>query len=124
MADARLSELIAKADAPSAAAVELLDEYRRVPSIVGARLDPWTDCKGNGACWQAQMTAALGAGRVTLGETSRTMRSIREATPGITKNIDRTTANIERMTRPDSLAMKVLKLAAPIAGGALFGAIK
>ena len=124
MSNARLSDLIAKMDAPSDAAVRLLDEYTRVPAIVGARMDPWTDCKGNGACWQAQTTAFLGAARVTAGETSRTMRTIRETAPAIAANIDQTTANVARLTKPDSLGMKALKLIAPISGGALFGAIK
>lgn len=124
LTDAQLSDLIAKLDEPSAAAVALMDEYRRVPAIVGARLDPWTDCKGNGACWQAQGTAFLGAARVTAGETSRTMRTVRETAPAIAANVDKTTANVERLTRPDSLGMKVIKTIGPLVGGALFGAIK
>jgi hypothetical protein len=122
--DRRTGELLAKADVPTAAAIALLDEYRRIPAMVGARLDPWTDCKGNGACWQAQWTALLGASRTTAGETSRTLRTIREATPGIVANVNQTTANVARITRPDSLAIKILKIAAPIGGGALFGAMK
>ena len=102
----------------------LLDEYRRIPLAVGQRLDSWTDCRGNGACWQSQATALLGASRVTVGETSRTMREIREATPRIVVNIDQTTANVARLTKPDALKWRVLKLAAPVASGVVFGAIK
>lgn len=122
--DRRAEEILAKADAPAAAAIALLEEYRRVPAIIGSRLDPWTECRGNGACWQAQWTALLGASRSTAGETSRTMRTLREATPAIVANLDQTTANVARITRPDSLAIKILKIAAPIGGGALFGAMK
>lgn len=101
-----------------------IEEYRRIPAIIGHRLDQWTDCAGNGACWQAQATALLGASRVTAGETSRTMRAIREATPQIVSNIDTTTANVARLTKPDSMRWRILKIAAPIATGAIFGAIK
>ena len=122
--DQRSTELIRTAEAPAAATTALLDEYRRLPAVVGNRLDPWTDCTGNGACWQAQWTALLGASRVTAGETSRTMREIREATPAIVANVDQTTANVARITKPDSLAIRLFKLAAPVAGGVIFGAMK
>jgi len=101
-----------------------IDEYRRIPAVVGQRLDPWTDCAGNGACWQAQATALLGASRVTAGETSRAMKAIREATPAIVANVDQTTANVARITKPDSLAIRLMKLAAPLAGGAIFGVLR
>lgn len=101
-----------------------IDEYRRIPAVVGQRLDPWTDCAGNGACWQAQATALLGASRVTAGETSRTMKAIREATPAIVANVDKTTANVARITKPDSIAIRLMKLAAPLAGGAIFGVLR
>lgn len=108
----------------ASAAVDTLDVYRKLPSAVGERMDTWTDCRGNGACWQAQFTALLGASRVTAGETSRTMRGIREATPAIVANIDQTTANVARITKPDSLSVRLFKLAAPVAGGAIFGVLK
>ena len=116
--------IIATVGPTATAATAALDEYRRVPAMVGERLSPWMDCKGNGACIPAQLTALLGASRATAGEASRTMRTIRESTPAIASNIDRTTANVERITRPDSLAIKVIKTVSPIVGGALFGAIK
>jgi hypothetical protein len=122
--DRRSGELVRTTQAPAVAATALLEEYRRLPAAVGSRLDPWTDCAGNGACWQAQWTALLGASRVTAGETSRTMRTIREATPAIVANVDQTTANVARITKPDSLAIRLLKLTAPVAGGVLFGAMK
>lgn len=101
-----------------------IDEYRRIPAVVGQRLDPWTNCAGNGACWQAQATALLGASRVTAGETSRTMKAIGEAAPAIVANVDKTTANVARITKPDSLAIRLMKLAAPLAGGAIFGVLR
>lgn len=122
--DARAGQAVDAVGGPSLAAAALIEEYRRLPSIVGARLDPWTDCRGNGACWQAQATALLGATRATAGETSRTMRTIREATPGIVANVDRTADNVVRMTKPDSLKWRIIKTVSPALGGLIFGAIK
>lgn len=120
----RLDRIEAQAASVAATANAAIEEYRRIPAAVGQRLDPWTDCAGNGACWQAQATALLGAARVTAGETSRTMRAIREATPQIVANVDATTSNVARLTKPDSMRWRILKIAAPIATGAIFGAIK
>ena len=133
--DARAGEIIGQAAAelrdtrlllegPAAELESTLAEYRRVPALVGQRLDPWTDCRGNGACWQAQATAFLGAARVTAGRTSTAMREIEQGMPRIVANIDRTTDNVARMTKPDSLGVRAFKLVAPVAGGILFGAIK
>lgn len=121
---ARLDRIEAQAASVATTANTAIDEYRRIPAAIGQRLDAWTDCAGNGACWQAQATALLGASRVTAGETSRTMRAIREATPQIVANVDTTTANVARLTKPDSMRWRILKIAAPIATGAIFGAIK
>lgn len=120
----RLDRIEAQAASVATTANAVIEEYRRIPAAIGQRLDPWTDCAGNGACWQAQATALLGASRVTAGETSRTMRAIREATPQIVANVDATTANVARLTKPDSMRWRILKIAAPIATGAIFGAIK
>lgn len=120
----RVDRMAADLATVTASANSAIDEYRRIPAVVGQRLDPWTDCAGNGACWQAQATALLGASRVTAGETSRTMKAIREATPAIVANVDKTTANVARITKPDSIAIRLMKLAAPLAGGAIFGVLK
>ena len=109
---------------PSAALTKVLDGAEASRVHWTKNLDPWTDCRGNGACWQAQFTALLGASRVTAGETSRTMREVRIATPKIAANVEVTTGNVARLTRPESLGMRVIKMVAPLAGGALFGAIK
>lgn len=106
----------------------LVDAYSSFPSSLLSRYDstvgPWTNCSGNGACWQAQLTAALGASRATLGETSRTMREIREATPEIVRNVNQTTANVERITRPDHWTVRLVRLGGPFLGGWLVGALK
>ena len=122
--DARAAAAVGAVEGPSLAAAALIEEYRRLPAIVGERLDPWTDCRGNGACWQAQATALLGATRATAGETSRAMRTIREATPAIVGNVDRVTENVVKMTKPDSLKWRIIKAVAPVAGGIVFGSIK
>ena len=69
-------------------------------------------------------TALLGATRATAGETSRAMRTIREATPAIVGNVDRVTENVVKMTKPDSLKWRIIKAVAPVAGGIVFGSIK
>lgn len=120
----RVDRMVANIATVTASANAAIDEYRRIPVVVGQRLDPWTDCVGNGACWQAQTTALLGASRVTAGETSRAMKAVREATPAIVANVDTTTANVARITKPDSIAIRLMKLTAPLAGGAIFGVLR
>jgi hypothetical protein len=117
-------EFVDIARPPSAALTKVLDGAEASRLHWSKNLDPWTDCHGNGACWQAQFAALLGASRVTAGETSRTMREVRIATPKIAANVEVTTGNVARLTRPESLGMRVIKMVAPLAGGALFGAIK
>jgi hypothetical protein len=123
MAAAR-RELVAVAAPPTVALTKALDGIDRNRQQLFDRIDPWTDCEGNGACWQAQGTALLGAARVTAGRTSQTMEAVRLATPKIADNVEKTTANVARLTTPESLGMKVIKTIGPLVGGALFGAIK
>lgn len=101
-----------------------VDPAAALVSDVHESIRPHLQCRGNGACWPAQVTAAIGAGRQTLGETSRTMRAVREAAPKVTANVQQTTANVERITRPDSWLVRGIKLAGPVLGGALAGAIR
>jgi hypothetical protein len=117
-------ELVAVAAPPTVALTKALDGIDRNRQQLFDRIDPWTDCKGNGACWQAQGTALLGAARVTAGRTSQTMEAVRVATPQIAANVEQTTANVARLTQPESLGMRVIKTIGPLVGGALFGAIK
>lgn len=79
-------------------AQDLMAAYRRFPAVVGARLDPWTDCRGNGACWQAQFTAVLGASRATLGQVAR-------SAPSIATSFERSAASTERATAATAAAM-------------------
>lgn len=98
----QINGAIGRADVHVGHAIErwvmLADAYAELPVTVGERLDPWTECKGNGACWQAQFTGALGSGRATMAEASRTMRAIREATPEIVENANKATANVAAKT--------------------------
>lgn len=77
--DERSRELSVAVQASSAALTATLQEYGRVPGVVGARLDPWTNCVGNGACWQAQFTASLGSARYTMGQIARSAPTITES---------------------------------------------
>jgi hypothetical protein len=71
-----------------------------------------------------QAFGLVAASKVAAGETAQTMRAVRQAAPEITRNVEKTTANVERITRPDSLAVRVLKAVSPAIGGAILGAIK
>jgi hypothetical protein len=104
------AEIVQRIDPPIQALTAAVNEYGRVPREVGERLEPWTNCHGNGACWQAQATAMLGAGRVTLGETSRTMKVVREATPQILNDIEITTGNVAVFTRPTKWYWRLLPI--------------
>jgi hypothetical protein len=117
-------ELVHLATPPLQSVTKVMDGMEESRVKLAQNLSPWTDCRGNGACWQAQTTALLGAARVTAGETSRTMREVRIATPKIAGNVESATANVAKLTQPESLGMRVIKMIAPLAGGALFGAIK
>lgn len=80
----------------------LLATYEAIPAAVGSRLDPWTDCRGNGACWQAQTTATLGAARYTLGAVAR-------SAPQIATSIEKSAEASERATEATAAAMRNLQ---------------
>lgn len=89
-------------------AQDLMAAYREVPAAVGARLDPWTQCAGNGACWQAQFTAVLGASRATLGQVAR-------SAPSIAASMERSAVSTEQATAATAAAMNNLaELSRPI----------
>ena len=71
-----------------------------------------------------QALGLVAASKVAAGETAQTMRAVRDAAPEIARNVEKTTANVERITRPDSLAVRVLKAVSPAIGGAILGALK
>lgn len=79
-------------------AVNLMATYRAVPATMGARLDPWTDCHGNGACWQAQFTAALGATRSAIGQ-------VAHSAPRVAASVERSAVASERATAATAAAM-------------------
>lgn len=79
----------------------LVAAYGKLPADVGARLDPWTDCRGNGACWQAQFTAVLGASRATLGQVAR-------SAPSIAASMERSALSTETATAATASAMNNL----------------
>lgn len=117
-------ELLFVTSDAGAGATKLLDGAEESRVHWSKNLEFWNNCHGNDACWQAQFTALLGATRVTAGETFRTKREVCMATPKIAANVKATTGNVVRLTRPKFLGMRVIKMVAPLAGGALFGEIK
>lgn len=94
--------LLAEARPVLHGATSLMAAYEAIPGTVGARLDPWTTCTGNGACWQAQATAALGATRATLG-------SIARSAPAIAASVERSAEASERATDATAKAMRNLE---------------
>ena len=64
-------------------------EWRGIPGKYLAKLDPWIDCRGNGNCWQAQVTATLGATRHTMGQLAK-------AAPEVSNSAVRTAAAVEK----------------------------
>lgn len=93
-----------------------LEAYAAIPATVGARLDPWTDCR-KGTCLQAQAMGMIGTFRATGAEAARVGRVAREAAPSIVKDFGQTTANVERITRPEGWKWKAIRLIAPFAAG-------
>lgn len=83
-------------------ATSLLETYESIPGAVGKRIGPWVNCTGNGACWQAQATGALGATRATLGAIAR-------SAPAITESIERSAEASERATNATAKAMRNLE---------------
>lgn len=79
-------------------AVDLMATYRAVPARVGERLEPWTNCNGNGACWQAQFTAALGATRSAIGQ-------VAQSAPRVAASVERSAVASERATAATAAAM-------------------
>lgn len=120
LADKRTAELLLTTDAHLGAAndavARLADAYAVVPATIGARLDPWTDCR-KGTCLQAQTMGMIGTFRATGAEAARVGRVAREAAPAITRDFAATTSNVERITRPESWKWKALRLIAPFAAG-------
>ena len=127
LADKRTAELLLTADAhlsqANSAVTRLTDAYADVPRQIGLRLDPWTDCR-KGTCLQAQTLGMIGTFRATGAEAARTGRTIRESAPAITKNFSATTANVERITRPENWKWKVLRLVVPFLTGYGVGAAR
>lgn len=92
-------ELLAETRPAVSGAVDLMAAYQAVPATVGARLEPWTECRGNGACWQSQITATLGATRATMG-------AVAKAAPGIAAAMDRSANSTEKATGATADAMR------------------
>lgn len=99
-------------------ALVLAKTYNDIPKVVGERLDPWTDCKANGLCWQGQLSDTLFAVRTSsraVGENAGVVASnfttlsnnfaiasgvFTRDFPVITSNLSSTAQNINTMTKP------------------------
>lgn len=87
--------------------VGLLDTYQAIPGEVRQDLRPWLDCRGNGSCWPAQITATIGATRATLGQVARSAPKVAtslersaEASERATDATARAMGNVAELTRP------------------------
>ena len=78
--------------------VALMGEYQSIPGEIRQDLRPWLDCRGNGACWPAQITATLGATRATLGQVAR-------SAPRVAISIERSALASEHATQATAQAM-------------------
>lgn len=79
-----------------------IDKLGQGAEETGRRLDYWTDCTAGGAnaaCWQVQLTGALGAARATAGEAARTGRAVREAMPDIVASVRDSAKNSSATTQ-------------------------
>lgn len=92
----------------SGQAVKTMAAYEAVPGTIGSRLDPWTDCKGNGNCWQAQISGTMGSARYTLGQVAK-------VAPDMAKSAERSAQSTEKATQATAEAMRnVRDLAKPL----------
>jgi len=88
--------------------IAMIAEYRAIPAAVGERFEPWTTCRGNGNCWQAQVTATLGAARTTLGAAAK-------AAPAVSASAERSAIATEAATAATAKAMtNIAELSKPI----------
>lgn len=74
----------------------------------GQRMDPWTNCVGNGGCYQAQLGASLGSARHALGSVAR-------SAPRIADSLEQSATQSERAARETANFMhNATELAKPL----------
>jgi Skp family chaperone for outer membrane proteins len=79
---------------------KLSTAYSDVPSIIGTRLDKFTDCEKNQLCLQGQLSDTLFATRAASREATTTMLTLNKSVPAITQNFASITTNINSITKP------------------------
>lgn len=103
---------------------DLIAEYRAVPGdFKWATMQFW-DCTSNPDCLENRWVSLSRAVEAAAIETQKQARPFGEAVTSVAQDSARTAANVERITRPDSWPVKMLKLIGPFLGGALFGMLK
>lgn len=55
---------------------DLAQTYQQIPEQVANAMRPYWECKGNGNCWPAGITATLGGAKMAFGETAQAARRI------------------------------------------------
>jgi hypothetical protein len=138
IADRRLGEALATVDMAAASvqdvtlragpvlnhAAALLEHAGGVARQVDEAAPLWLDCESNPSCAFNRYAGVAKAAEVSAQETAETMRAIRAATPQVLTNLDKTTANVERLTRPDHLWLRIGRAISPALGGLVLGAMK
>jgi len=76
----------------------LVGAYADIPKVVGARLDPFTDCSKNKLCLQGQAADTLFAMRTTSRDVSTMTYTVNGAMPVFTDNFKAMTADFRTST--------------------------
>ncbi len=131
IADYHLEVLTQKADKRIGEGIAELGKLRADLKPVLASTDELlAQSSGTVAVLRPQLLGLAAAGKVTLGESAQAARRFDATLPrflelgqGVGTNLQQTTANVERITRPDKWWMTGAKIAAPVAGGLVWGAV-
>lgn len=95
----------------------LLAEYRKIPGDFKYATSQIWDCEANPDCLENRYVSVS---RAVEGSA----RAVERTAPQIAENVDATASNVERITRPDNIAVKTLKVLGPLLGGVILGALR
>jgi hypothetical protein len=98
-------------------AAALLAEYRKIPNDFKYATSQIWDCEANPDCLENRYVSVS---RAVEGSA----RAVERTAPQIAENVDTTASNVERITRPDHIAVKTLKVLGPLLGGVILGALR
>lgn len=101
----------------------VMQAYAGIPTVVGERVDEFTDCRRNGLCWQGQISDTLFAARMAARSVATAAPEMAKTAQRIADNSDRTTAstagmmrNFEQATKPLPWWARLTLQVAPAAG--------